>query len=505
MSIIEAALMYNQRMIILVMLISFVLSYTQLHCLANKPARTAIGLAILAIDMATWFALYLDVSLDTSVAGGSYLAIVLLGLTMDYKQITNFRAIRATTPVQRLQKSSKRALSYIFLAQCAALGALYLDPQLLSNVVSTASFLLAFVMVACSAYYARLYRVRSAASNMSDKELPTVSILIPARDETNELVSCLDSLTELDYKKLEILVLDDCSANSKTSEIIKGYARQGVRFIKGHEPSSAWLGKNNAYEKLRKEASGDWLVFLGTDIRLNKHTLRNLMSYLLQRDLKMVSVLPIRDPLSLVLPSSPLRYWWEFVLPRGLMNRPPVLSSFWVIKASRLDAFGGFKGVSRSIIPERHLARFAGNDYQFLAADPDWLMVTTAKKVKSRYKTAMLHRYPQLKRRVERVMAVTAVFILGAYGLINGLTDKTLWPMAALAILAVMVSVLLPAAAHYRVNAWLRFVLSPYLLLQEIVLINYSMYRYEFTKVLWKGRNVCLPLMRVYQKLPDID
>ncbi|HEU5122308.1 MAG TPA: glycosyltransferase family A protein, partial [Candidatus Saccharimonadales bacterium] len=42
-------------------------------------------------------------------------------------------------------------------------------------------------------------------------DLPTVTVAIPARNETDELEDCLYELVKSDYQKLEILVLDDCS------------------------------------------------------------------------------------------------------------------------------------------------------------------------------------------------------------------------------------------------------------------------------------------------------
>ncbi len=82
-----------------------------------------------------------------------------------------------------------------------------------------------------------------------DRDLPTVSVLIPARNETVNLEECLSSLLLSDYPKLEIIVLDDCSVSKHTSDIIKNYAHAGVRFLAGNVPSNDWLAKNYAYQQ----------------------------------------------------------------------------------------------------------------------------------------------------------------------------------------------------------------------------------------------------------------
>jgi glycosyltransferase involved in cell wall biosynthesis len=62
--------------------------------------------------------------------------------------------------------------------------------------------------------------------------LPSISIIIPCRNEEKFIDKCLDSIITQDYpkEKLEILVIDGMS-NDKTREIVKGYSKQH-RFIK---------------------------------------------------------------------------------------------------------------------------------------------------------------------------------------------------------------------------------------------------------------------------------
>ncbi|GJQ23461.1 MAG: hypothetical protein HBSAPP01_12510 [Candidatus Brocadia sapporoensis] len=62
--------------------------------------------------------------------------------------------------------------------------------------------------------------------------LPSISIIIPSRNEEKFIDKCLDSIIAQDYskEKLEILVVDGMS-NDKTREFIKGYSKQH-RYIK---------------------------------------------------------------------------------------------------------------------------------------------------------------------------------------------------------------------------------------------------------------------------------
>ena len=55
---------------------------------------------------------------------------------------------------------------------------------------------------------------------------PTVSILIPARNEERVIGRILQRITELTYPKdkLQVIVIDDCSSDA-TGEIAESYAK----------------------------------------------------------------------------------------------------------------------------------------------------------------------------------------------------------------------------------------------------------------------------------------
>ena len=69
-------------------------------------------------------------------------------------------------------------------------------------------------------------------THLVSADLPTVTVAIPARNETEDLAFCIESLVASNYPKLEILVLDDCSQDN-TPEVIKSFAHKGVRFLSG--------------------------------------------------------------------------------------------------------------------------------------------------------------------------------------------------------------------------------------------------------------------------------
>jgi glycosyltransferase involved in cell wall biosynthesis len=346
------------------------------------------------------------------------------------------------------------------------------------------------------------------AQPLSDRDLPTLSVAIPARNETDDLDACLQSLISSNYPKLEILVLDDCSQNKRTPGIIRDFAHSGVRFIAGEAPPTHWLAKNYAYHQLAAEANGEILLFCGVDTRFQPDTLRAMVEIMTQKRKSMVSFIPRnRLPKWSSIKSifvQPPRYAWELSLPRHLVRRPPVLSTCWLIAAKSLKEVGGFYAVGRSIAPEsyfaRRLARTA-DSYSFLKSDPA-IDFSSVKSLSEQQATAVRTRYPQLHRRLELVVLfgfteAVALILPPVMLVANVLSGNWLLIIGSLVTIVLLVDFYARVVAlTYRHFLWRGIWTLPLVAIYDIGLLNYSMWQYEFREVIWKGRNICLPVMQ---------
>lgn len=352
---------------------------------------------------------------------------------------------------------------------------------------------------------------KMSATFLTDRELPTVSVAIPARNETKDLQECLNTILANDYPKLEIIVLDDCS-QGKTAEIIKSFAQDGVRFIQGEAPAERWLAKNQAYQQLYQEASGDLILFCGVDTRLGPQAIRSMVNLLHSRKKSMLSVLPIRSQST---PEDafiqPMRYWWELALPRRLFNRPPVLSTCWMINRKNLKSLGSFAAVSHTILPEAFFARelVKTDGYSFVRSSNE-LEVKTAKSFSEQYNTAIRTRYPQIRRRPEWALIMTAVNVLFLI-LPFVFLFASIWA-DSVSTLVTGVTCLLIVVTHVAIvnitdpaNSLLAIVSFPVAAVSEMIIGYVSMIQYEFFTVSWKDRNICIPVMHVVPRLPAIE
>lgn len=102
---------------------------------------------------------------------------------------------------------------------------------------------------------------------------PRVSVVIPARDEEQNLQTLLPSLTSQDLQPWEIIVVDDRSQDG-TAGTARGL---GARVIASRDLPAGWLGKSWACQQGADQAGGEVLVFLDADIRLEPGGFRKLM------------------------------------------------------------------------------------------------------------------------------------------------------------------------------------------------------------------------------------
>src|SRR6266576_7042329 len=97
---------------------------------------------------------------------------------------------------------------------------------------------------------------------VSVSERPTVSVIVPARNEEACLGACLESLVAQTGVGFEIIVVDDGSTD-RTRAIAESV--RGVRIISPGPLPAGWTGKNNAVVAGAKEARGEWLLFTDAD------------------------------------------------------------------------------------------------------------------------------------------------------------------------------------------------------------------------------------------------
>jgi chlorobactene glucosyltransferase len=190
---------------------------------------------------------------------------------------------------------------------------------------------------------------------------PLVSVLVPARNEQENIRVCLESLQKQDYPNFEILVLDDNSSDN-TADIVSQIAATDsrVRLLKGQPLAEGWAGKPFACHQLAEQAGGTWLMFVDADTIHAPHMLRSTLSLAIGTNASLLSGFPrqLADSLPQKI-ALPLMYfvimiwiplWW---LQGSRKPRPALaIGQFLLFPRDEYWRIGGHRAVRDKIIED---------------------------------------------------------------------------------------------------------------------------------------------------------
>lgn len=191
--------------------------------------------------------------------------------------------------------------------------------------------------------------------------LPTVSVIVPARNEEACLGSCLESLVaqhDIDY---EIIVVDDASTD-RTAEIARSFF--GVKVIEAGPLPENWTGKNNAMAASAKVAKGKWLLFTDADTVHKPGSLARAVAEVEHNGAALLSYSPEQE----------VRTFWEkavmpVIFAELAANYPPKKVSdpnspvaaangqYLLISREGYDAVGGHTKIASDLLEDVAMAR----------------------------------------------------------------------------------------------------------------------------------------------------
>jgi chlorobactene glucosyltransferase len=155
----------------------------------------------------------------------------------------------------------------------------------------------------------------------------SVSILIPARNEENNIENCVISACNQEYSNYEVIVLNDRSSDN-TGAILKRLESElsNLTVINGKQKPSGWLGKPWACKQLSDSANGKILVFIDADVTINKFVLNGVVNAFDQYGLEMLTVWPRQTLKS---------FWEKTLIPLVYYALISILPSVYVYRSPR--------------------------------------------------------------------------------------------------------------------------------------------------------------------------
>jgi len=211
------------------------------------------------------------------------------------------------------------------------------------------------------------------------KNPPLISILIPARNEAENISRCLKSLLKQDYPNLEIIVLNDNSTDG-TSKVVKVIAEKDnrVRLVEGAPLEDGWIGKNFASHQLAKYAKGEYFIFTDADTLHFSKTVSSALGALITTKVDALSIYPrqimvtFAERMTVPIINIALQCFIPFMLIKKSKN--PLFSTaigqFMMFKRKTYEKIGGYESIKGHMIDDIQISkRVKKSGYKFMVFD----------------------------------------------------------------------------------------------------------------------------------------
>jgi chlorobactene glucosyltransferase len=195
---------------------------------------------------------------------------------------------------------------------------------------------------------------------------PTVSVIIPARDEERTIERTVRGFFAQTWPALELIVVNDRSVDG-TGAILARLSAEDPRLtvVDNDEPPAGWLGKPWALHQGSLRARGQLLLFVDADVIYEPDAVAAAVAHLRERGLPMLSLLP-RFSMhgfweNVAMPN--LGFFVFTMLPLWLSNRSriPLLGlgagTGNLVRRADYDAVGGHVSLQDSVVDDVALAR----------------------------------------------------------------------------------------------------------------------------------------------------
>ena len=202
------------------------------------------------------------------------------------------------------------------------------------------------------------------------KNMPAISVIIPARNEEQNIERCLLSIMNQNYSNFEVILIDD-NSNDNTVQKARNLQQKfktkfrNLKIIELKTKPEDWTGKTWASEKGLLSSRYNILLFLDADCYYAKNCILFAISHMLSNNLDVITGYPffvLKDFWSKI--SMPLWKLMSFTFQDDAshVNDPNskvayLMGSFFMIKKHVLIEIGSFAAVKNAIQEDKELGQ----------------------------------------------------------------------------------------------------------------------------------------------------
>jgi chlorobactene glucosyltransferase len=206
------------------------------------------------------------------------------------------------------------------------------------------------------------------------RDLPYVSIVVPARNEERSIEACVRSLLAQRWLDFELIVVDDRSDDA-TPAILARLAIEDdrLRVVRGQPLPEGWVGKPWALQQGAAIARGEWVLFTDADSEHAPLGVASALAFAIDAGVDALTIGPYQRLES---------FWEKAALPSilgmimiasgslALVNDPMTgyalaNGQYILVRREALAALGGHAALRDKIAEDLEFARLLKNDGRF--------------------------------------------------------------------------------------------------------------------------------------------
>jgi cellulose synthase/poly-beta-1,6-N-acetylglucosamine synthase-like glycosyltransferase len=214
---------------------------------------------------------------------------------------------------------------------------------------------------------------------------PSVSVIIPAHNEEENISQTIESVLNLDYpkNKLEVIVVNDGSTD-RTGDVIKKFKKKGVIIINQENK-----GKGAALNTGLKRCKGEFVACLDADSVVEPSTLKEMIVHFTDKNIAAVTpLMKVKNPESMLQKIQWLEYIFYFFVKKllGAINSINITPGpFSIYRKKALLKVGGFD--EKSIVEDQEIAyRLQKYHYKIVQSEDGSVFTNAPKSFKELYK-----------------------------------------------------------------------------------------------------------------------
>ena len=203
--------------------------------------------------------------------------------------------------------------------------------------------------------------------NISPTGSPSITVIVPARNEAADISATLHSLLSQDYPNLHIIAVDDRSTD-QTGTIIDTIVAQHPEKLRAFhitELPSGWLGKTHAMALAAHQAPTDYLLFTDADVLFHPTAIRIALAHAVATHVDHLVILPTTiikrfDEAAILGFFQIFSFWagrpWRIPDPKAKRDAIGI-GAFNLLRREAYQQVGGFESLRMEIIEDVGLGR----------------------------------------------------------------------------------------------------------------------------------------------------